>query len=58
MGGSVNGGVYNVAPSLTDLDNGDLRFSEDFRSYYRTMADWMGWSPSAELQGFSNLGFV
>lgn len=58
MGGSVNGGVYGTMPSLTDLDAGDLKYTEDFRAYYRTLNDWMQWSPSEELTPFNNMGFV
>ncbi len=58
MGGAVAGGVYANAPSLTELEAGDLHYSEDFRAYYRTLADWMQWQPSAALSEFSNLGFV
>lgn len=58
MGGSVNGGIYGTMPSLTDLDAGDLKYTEDFRAYYRTLNDWMLWTPSEELMPFSNMGFV
>jgi hypothetical protein len=40
------------------LDNGDLIFTEDFRDYYRTLADWMQWQPSQEIQSFTNMGFL
>ncbi|HEV3357878.1 MAG TPA: DUF1501 domain-containing protein [Pseudonocardiaceae bacterium] len=39
MGAPVNGGFYGQQPSLTDLDNGDLKESTDFRSVYGTMLD-------------------
>jgi uncharacterized protein (DUF1501 family) len=58
MGGSVKGGVYGQSPSLTNLDNGDQIFTQDFRDYYRTLADWMQWSPSDEIKEFANLGFL
>ncbi|WP_293751113.1 DUF1501 domain-containing protein [uncultured Paraglaciecola sp.] len=58
MGGSIKGGVYGQSPSLTNLDNGDLIFTQDFRDYYRTLADWMQWSPSDEIKEFANLGFL
>jgi uncharacterized protein (DUF1501 family) len=36
------GGRYGVAPSLTDLDNGDLKFTTDFRRIYATLLDrWL-----------------
>lgn len=58
LGGSVNGGLYGAMPSLTDLDNGDLKYTADFRSYYRSLSDWMQWTTSNELAPFDNLGFV
>jgi uncharacterized protein (DUF1501 family) len=58
LGGNVKGGLYGLAPSLTELDNGDLIFTEDFRDYYRTLADWMQWQPSQEIQSFTNMGFL
>jgi uncharacterized protein (DUF1501 family) len=39
LGEPVNGGFYGEQPSLTDLDNGDLKFSTDFRSVYATLLD-------------------
>lgn len=33
-GGSVKGGLYGQYPSLTDLDNGDLKYNVDFRDCY------------------------
>jgi uncharacterized protein (DUF1501 family) len=42
-GGQVKGGIYGQAPSLTNLDAGDLRFTTDYRSLYQTVArDWFG----------------
>ncbi len=36
-------GIYNPAPSLTDLDNGDLIYEIDFRSVYSSIIDnWLG----------------
>ena len=43
MGGMVKGGFYGEQPSLTDLDNGDLKFTTDFRSVYSSLAtSWWG----------------
>ncbi|MGS2721098.1 DUF1501 domain-containing protein [Paraglaciecola aestuariivivens] len=58
LGGEVNGGIFGQAPSLTNLDNGDLIFTQDFRQYYRTLADWMQWQPSSVVEEFANLGFI
>jgi uncharacterized protein (DUF1501 family) len=38
-GTSVKGGFYGDDPSLTDLDNGDLKFTTDFRSVYATLLE-------------------
>ena len=45
LGGLVNGGLYGKMPSLNDLQNGDLRFTVDYRSLYVTLAqNWWGLS--------------
>ena len=46
LGGRVKGGIQNgligKAPSLTDLDKNDLKYTTDFRSYYHTIASqWL-----------------
>jgi uncharacterized protein (DUF1501 family) len=41
MGPMVKAGVLNDHPSLTDLDNGDLKFNTDFRSVYAGVLE--GW---------------
>ena len=59
-GGKVKGGVYGTHPSLVDLDNGDLRFSTDFRAVYATVLEkWLGRDPAGGIAGrFENLPFV
>lgn len=43
-------GVLNEAPNLTDLDDGDLKFSVDFRSLYASLLDdWLGTPPEVVL---------
>jgi uncharacterized protein (DUF1501 family) len=43
IGAPVRGGLYGEAPSLTDLDDGNLKHTTDFRSVYQAMlADWLG----------------
>ncbi len=43
-------GVLNEGPNLTDLDEGDLKFSVDFRSLYASLLDdWLGTSSEAVL---------
>jgi len=37
LGGQVKGGLYGAYPSLTDLQDGDLRYTTDFRSLYNTV---------------------
>lgn len=42
LGGRVKGGFYGEPSSLTNLDNGNLRYTTDFRSVYATVLDgWM-----------------
>ena len=42
-GKPVRGGHYGAMPSLTDLDDGNMRYTTDFRRLYATMAaSWMG----------------
>lgn len=50
-GGKVKAGVHGAHPSLTDLDDGDLKFHTDFRRIYATLLDdWLGVS-SKEILG-------
>ncbi len=49
-GPMVRPGVLNAHPSLTDLDDGDLRYAVDFRSVYAgVLADWMKADPDEVL---------
>lgn len=42
VGPAVKAGVWGNHPSLTDLDQGDLKFGIDFRSVYASLLeDWM-----------------
>jgi uncharacterized protein (DUF1501 family) len=51
-GGGVRGGVIGSHPSLTDLDDGDLRFHTDFRQVYATvLEEWLGAASQGVLQG-------
>ncbi len=38
MGGKVKGGLHGAYPSLADLQDGDMRYSVDFRTVFSTMA--------------------
>ena len=57
IGGSVNGGEYNEYPSLTDLDNGDLKFNTDFRSYYKSLLELNAFAVPETLAAFDSLSF-
>ncbi len=51
LGGRVKPGLFGKYPSLTNLDNGDLKFNTDFRSVYGSVLEkWLG-APSAEVLG-------
>jgi uncharacterized protein (DUF1501 family) len=51
MGEMVRPGLLGEMPSLTDLDQGDLKFNVDFRSVYAAvLEDWMG-APSEKILG-------
>jgi uncharacterized protein (DUF1501 family) len=52
VGDMVKPGVLGEMPSLTDLDQGDLKFNVDFRSVYAAiLEDWMGAPPEKILGG-------
>jgi uncharacterized protein (DUF1501 family) len=53
-------GIYNDAPNLATLDNGDLEYQVDFRDVYATLLDkWLNVNNSQVLnKGFAGLGFV
>jgi uncharacterized protein (DUF1501 family) len=53
IGNNIHGGLYGSYPSLGDLDNnGDLKFSADFRSVYAGMLrDVIGADPAVILAG-------
>jgi uncharacterized protein (DUF1501 family) len=51
VGDMVRPGLLGDHPSLTDLDEGDLKFNLDFRSVYAAvLEDWLG-APSAKILG-------
>jgi uncharacterized protein (DUF1501 family) len=59
IGQGVKGGLYGKHPSLTDLDDGNLKMTTDFRSVYATMIkEWLGYdNTQALLKGrFEPLG--
>jgi len=51
-GGAVKGGVYGACPSLTDLQDGDLKHTTDFRDCYATVLEnWMNVDAGRVLGG-------
>ncbi|MCW2661500.1 MAG: hypothetical protein JWP83_2652 [Mycobacterium sp.] len=59
-GAPVKGGFYGEEPSLTDLDNGDLKFTTDFRDvYYELLTRTVGTDPTPSVgPGRRALGFL
>lgn len=50
-GNRVHSGLIGEHPSLTDLEDGDLKFHTDFRRVYATVLEsWLGW-PSKSVLG-------
>ena len=62
IGGSVNGGLYGEYPSLRPEDHseGDLHFTNDFRSTYATILNrWLELDPAPIVHGdYEQFGFV
>ena len=59
VGEAVKGGFYGRHPSLTDLDDGNMKMTTDFRRVYATMIkEWLGYDrPDEVLKGrFDSLG--
>ena len=43
-------GLHGRHPSLTDLDDGNLKMTTDFRRVYATMiAEWLGFSDAESI---------
>ncbi|QLL08094.1 DUF1501 domain-containing protein [Mycobacterium vicinigordonae] len=59
-GTPVKGGFYGDEPSLTNLDNGDLKYTTDFRDvYYEVLARTVGTDPTPSVgPGRKALGFL
>jgi uncharacterized protein (DUF1501 family) len=61
LGNPVNKGIFGEPPSLSNLDqNGNLKYTTDFRSIYATVLDrWLGASSKDVLGGaFGSQGFL
>src|SRR6185436_10714915 len=59
IGKGVKGGLHGRHPSLTDLDDGNMKMTTDFRRVYATMIkEWLGYDDTPKiLKGsFSPLG--
>jgi uncharacterized protein (DUF1501 family) len=56
----VKGGFYGEEPSLTNLDHGDLKFTNDFRDiYYELLSRTVGTDPTPSVgAGRTSLGFL
>jgi len=59
LGSRVNAGLIGEHPSLTDLQDGDLRFHTDFRSVYATVLErWLDVDSQSILHGkFAHVPF-
>jgi len=59
-GGLKKAGLYNEMPDLTNLDQGDLKYSIDFKQVYATVLDkWLGIAPQKILgKKYEQLSFV
>jgi uncharacterized protein (DUF1501 family) len=57
---AIKPGIYGKQPSLTDLDNGNMKVQVDFRSVYATLVkNWLGTDPKPIVGGdFPTLDFV
>lgn len=52
FGERVSPGVLNPHPSMTDLDNGDLKYTVDFRTVYAAILEkWLGADSEPILRG-------
>jgi uncharacterized protein (DUF1501 family) len=50
FGSHVRGGFYGTPPSLTDLDDGNLKMTVDFRRVYATaIKEWLGYDDTAAV---------
>lgn len=60
VGGGIKPGLYGQYPSLTDLDQGDLKAGTDFRQVYATVLEnWLGVKSEPILgRQFEKLAFV
>jgi uncharacterized protein (DUF1501 family) len=57
-GRPVTGGLYGEAPDLGDLDDGDLRFTTDFRRVFATLLERVLDSDPEVVGGYERLDFA
>ena len=59
-GDAVKGGLYGSHPSLTELDQGDLKHNVDFRGVYASVLEgWLKTPAKPVLRGdFTKLGMI
>lgn len=57
MGGRIKGGMYGEQPSLASLVDGDMQYTTDFRSLYKTIAsEWLEQTTlPSRLDGFEKI---
>jgi uncharacterized protein (DUF1501 family) len=59
MGGAIKGGLHGAYPSLTDLQDGDLKHTIDFRNVFGTVAKkWWGLNRDFGVRQPQTLSFV
>jgi len=59
VGKAIKGGMYGQHPSLTDLDEGNLKMTTDFRRVYATVIkEWLGYDNTESVlkERFETLG--
>ena len=50
VGKGVKGGFYGKHPSLTDLDDGNMKMTTDFRRVYATVIkEWLGYDDTQSV---------
>jgi uncharacterized protein (DUF1501 family) len=59
-GGKIKAGLHGQAPSLSDLDDGDVKYTTDFRRVYATLLErWLNADSTKVLGGkFEPVSFV
>ncbi|RPI50994.1 MAG: DUF1501 domain-containing protein [Acidobacteria bacterium] len=59
VGSGIKGGLYGQHPSLTDLDDGNMKMTTDFRRVYATVIkEWLGYDDTRAVlkERFDTLG--